>query len=100
MKYETIHIGYENSIDLSFVTDGVATDLSNITRMTVEFGDDTVDSDTSPDAFDWSDAEYGKMYLKFGYESIEVGSYHALVTVYDVVNTEGIVWNSFRCRVE
>lgn len=100
MKYETVYLGYENSIDLSFVTDGVATDLSDITRMTVEFGDDTVDSDTSPDAFDWSDTADGKMYLSFGYESIEVGSYDALVTVYDAVNTDGIVWDSFRCRVE
>ena len=100
MIFETIHLTHDNSIDLSFVIDGVVADLSNTTRMTVEFGDDIVDSDTSPDAFDWSDAEDGKMYLSFGDESIDVGSYNALVAIYDAVNVDGVVWGSFRCRVE
>ena len=97
--FETIHLGHDNSIDLSFVIDGVVADLSNITRITIEFGDDTVDSDTSSSAFNWTEGD-GKMYLSFGDESIDVGSYNALVTIYDAVNDDGVVWGSFRCRVE
>ena len=100
MIFETIHLTHDNSIDLSFVIDGVVAELSNTTRMTVEFGDDIVDSDTSPDAFDWLEGDIGKVYLSFGDESINVGSYNALVTIYDAVNVDGVVWGSFRCRVE
>jgi len=97
--YETIFLGHENTIDLLFITDGEIVDITNTTRVTVAFGGTVIDSDTSSSAFNWTEGD-GKMYLSFGHESIEVGSYHALVTIYDDVNDDGIIWGSFLCRVE
>lgn len=96
---ETVYLGRDNSIDLLFKMDGVVTDISNALRITIGFCDTVIDSDTSPDAFDWTEGEDGKLYLALGDESIPVGSYNALIVIYDSVNTDGIVWDDFKCRV-
>jgi hypothetical protein len=41
----------------------------------------------------------GMLHLTFGEETIPTGSYKAVITIYDSVNTDGIVWDNFRCRV-
>ena len=97
--FETVHLGRDNTIDLLFKIDGVVADISNAERVTIEFGDTLIDSDTSPDTFDWSDGSDGKLYLTLGEESIPVGSYNALIVMYDTIFTDGIVWDDFRCRV-
>lgn len=97
--WETVHLGRDNSIDLLFMIDGNVSDISGSERVTIEFGDATIDSDTSSDAFDWSDGEDGILYLTLGEESIPVGYYDAFVTIYDAENVNGWVWDSFKCRV-
>ena len=97
--FEVVYLGRDNSIDLLFMVDGNVADISGAERVTIEFGDVTVDSDTSPDAFDWSDGEDGILYLTLGEESIPVGSYNALIVIYDTIFTDGVVWDDFRCRV-
>lgn len=97
--WETVHLGHDNAIDLLLTIDGVAVDISGTERVTIAFGDTTIDSDTSPYAFDWSDGESGKLYLKLGDESIPIGSYNALIVIYDSISTDGVVWDDFKCRV-
>lgn len=97
--FEVVYLGRDNTIDLLFMVDGIVSDISGAERVTIEFGDATIDSDTSPDAFDWSDGEGGILYLTLGDESIPTGSYDAFVTIYDSENVNGWVWNSFKCRV-
>lgn len=99
VQYERIYLGHDNRIDLLLMAGDSVADIINTTRSTVEFGDTVIDSDTSPDAFDWSEGD-GVLHLIMGDETIVVGSYKAVLTLYDVINTDGIVWGDFRCRVE
>lgn len=97
--YETVYLGRDNALDLLFVENGDVVDISNTIRITIEFDDTVIDSDTRPDAFDWSDGEDGKLYLTLGDENIPIGSYNALIVIYDSIYTDGMVWDDFRCRV-
>lgn len=99
MLSETVYLGHSNSIDMLMIANGEIYDLVNVVRMTLEFKDTVIDSDISPDAFDWSEGE-GVVYLMMGAESIPLGAYKAVLTMYDNVNTDGIVWDSFRVWVK
>ena len=99
MLFEEIFLGHDNAIDLILLADGELADLTNIQRMTLEFKNIVVDSDTSPTAFDWSEGD-GKVFLMMGEEAIPLGSYNAVLTAYDNVNDDGVVWDTFRCRVK
>jgi len=96
--YEQVFLGHDNIIDLLLTSDGTIVDITNTTRATAEFGETTIDSDISTDAFDWSEGD-GVLHLIMGEETISEGSYKVVITLYDVVNTDGIVWGDFRCRV-
>lgn len=96
--YEYIYLGHDNRVDLLLMSGDSVADITNTTRATVEFEDTVIDSDISTDAFDWSEGE-GVLYLIMGDETIPVGSYKAVLTLYDVINTDGIVWGDFRCKV-
>ena len=99
MNYETVHLGFDNTIDLLLKVDGVVADIVASTKITVTFGSTVISSETSASAFDWDDGS-GMLYLKLGGESIPVGSYDVVLTLYDSVNTDGIRWNTFKCKVE
>lgn len=99
MAYETVYLGHDNTIDLLLKVDGAVADIVSSTKVTVGFGSTVISSATSPNAFDWDDGS-GMLYLKLGGESIPTGSYNAVLKVYDAVNTDGIVWNTFKCKVE
>lgn len=101
MTVERVYNGYDNTIDLLLKADGVAQDLSSVTRMTLEVGDVTVDSDESGDAFDWDTGTTGKVVLALGDQDISAGGYDdAKLTVYDTENTNGIVWGILTLLVE
>jgi hypothetical protein len=97
--YEHIFLGHDNVIDLLLTADGDIVDISNTTRATALFDSTLIDSDTSMSVFDWSEGEDGILHLTFGEESIPTGSYKVVITLYDAVHTDGIVWDDFRCRV-
>ena len=98
MVYEIVYLTHDNSIDLKLLADGVAIDITNTTRMTLEFDATIIDSDLHSDVFDWSDGD-GKLYLTLGAQTITEGTYYAELVVYDSVNTDGIVWGSFTVKV-
>ena len=96
--FETIYLGHDNTMDLLLTSEGEPADITNTTVATVEFGSTAISSATSPSAFDWSVGD-GVIHLAMGEETIPVGSYNVILTLYDTVNTDGIVWGTFRCRV-
>lgn len=96
---EIIYNGNDNAIDIQLLEDAVAINLSSVTRMIIAFGTKVVDSDTSPDAFDWSEGS-GKLTLILGAESIPEGLYDAELTVYNAENINGIVWGTFKTVVK
>lgn len=96
---EYVYLGHDNTIDLLLKVDGVIYDITSTTKMEVEFGSTTISSATSASAFDWTQGD-GKLYLTMGAESIPTGTYNAVLTVYDATNTDGVVWNTFKCKVE
>lgn len=72
------------------------TDLAGVTRMTLRFdATTTIDSQTSPGAFDWTTANYvGELILDLGGESIPAGIYQNVrLTIYDPTNPGGLVWS-------
>ena len=95
MTTENVYDGHDNTIDLLLKADGAAEDLSSVTRMTLEVGSNTVDSDVSGDAFDWDTGTTGKVILTLGAEGLTEGTYRATLTVYDADNANGIVWGTF-----
>ena len=95
MTTENVYNGHDNTIDLLLKAEGVAEDLSSVTRMTLEVSTTTVDSDVSGSAFDWAPGTTGKVILTLGAEGLAVGTYQATLTVYDTTNTNGIVWGTF-----
>lgn len=97
--YEHIYLGHDNVITLCLTADDEVVDISNTTRATAQFGSVYIDSDTSLSAFDWSEGEEGILHLTFGEETILTGSYKVVITLYDLVNPDGIVWDNFRCTV-
>jgi hypothetical protein len=96
MITEIVYLGHNNTIDLLLKADGVAVDLSSVTRMVIELNNGTeIDSVDNPAAFDWTTGITGKLSLSLGDEVIAAGRYSAVLVVYDPTNLDGIVWNKF-----
>lgn len=95
MQTELIYLGHDNFIDLILKSDGVAVDLTSVTRMTLTLGATLIDSDNgATDPIRWAKAGYatGQVKLYLGNQTITAGSYRAPLIVYDATNTNGIVW--------
>jgi hypothetical protein len=95
MIKETIYLGRNNAIDLLLKAEGMAQDLSSVTRMTLieRNAAFTVDSSTEPAAFDWHDTgTTGKVKLALGAAAIVAGTYVCDLIVYDPTNNNGINW--------
>ena len=56
-------------------------------------GDWEVDEAVSASAFSRSDTVTGKVTISLGDQDITAGRYNVILTVYDPVNTNGIVWD-------
>jgi hypothetical protein len=100
MITEIVYLNRDNTNDLLLKADGSAQDLSSVTRMTLKLDSTTIDSDISPDAFDWDTGVTGKLVLALGGESITEGEYTAKLTVYDPDNTQGIFWGYIKLVVK
>jgi hypothetical protein len=94
MITEIVYLDRDNTNDLLLKADGAAVDLSAVTRMVIAdvAGAWSVDSDTSPAAFDWTTGTTGKVVLAFGHEGIPAGTYICNLIVYDPDNDNGIHW--------
>lgn len=93
---EYVYNNRDNTIDLLLKADGVAVDLSQVTRMAIRdnAGNIIVDESISPGAFSYPTSVTGKVLLSLGGEGLSAGSYKVQLILYDPVNTSGIVWNN------
>ena len=91
MTTEVVYLGHDNTIDVQLLEDGVITDLSSVTRMTLDFAGTVIDSGIHSNVFDWS-AGNGLLNIALGAQTITEESYLARLVVYDPVNADGVVW--------
>lgn len=61
-----VFLGREKLIKLDLEEDGVAVNLSTVTRMKMLFGDTWVDSQTDTGVFDWDVGVTGRIHLQLG----------------------------------
>lgn len=103
MVYELVYLGHDNVISLLLTSNNVAIDLANITKMTIVVGDTLVTStNQAADPILWNQVGYptGKVTLKLGLQDIVAGIYErCYLTIYDVNNPEGIVWDALKLEV-
>ena len=98
---EIVYLTRDNTVDLLLKMDGVAQDLSSVTRMIVaeENGVWDVDSSDYASAFNWTTGTTGKLILDLavalGTESVSASDYRVRLVVYDPTNTNGIIWDTF-----
>jgi hypothetical protein len=105
MIKELVVNGKHNTIDLLLKADGVAEDLTTVTK--VEFVDEagvqtTISSEDDPDYFTWDPlktGQTGKLICELGEAGIPVGTYVFRVMIYDPVNTLGIFWDRILIEV-
>lgn len=96
MDTEYVYLGRSNSIDLLLKADGVAADLSSVTKITASFNGTLVSSTNSTaGTIRWSGVGFvtGEIRLLLGTESIPTGKYSVPIIVYDPANTTGIQWS-------
>ncbi len=103
---ELIEFAYksrDNSIDVEMREDGVAVDITALTRATLELEDQgdpaaaliLVDSALHAGVFDWlTQGATGVLIITLGAMATPPppADYNARLTVYDVVNVQGLVW--------
>jgi len=108
MKTEQIYLGDKNTVDLLLKAEtskGILQPygLSNVTRITLKFGDTLIDSDNDPDAIVWDPAVTeveGKIILALGEESIPTGQYdEVILRLYENSETKAIRWGTFKAEV-
>ena len=98
MSYEVVYLGHDNTIGLRLLSDDVIYDLSDTTRMTLQFDDIVIDSDLHSGVFDWSQGD-GELYLTLGDQTIPESVYYAELVVYSTSYTDGNVWGAFNVMV-
>lgn len=99
---EIVFLAHNNTIDLLLRADGVAQDLSAVTKITATFGATTITSeDHAAGSIKWNNAGYdtGEIRCDFGGQIIPPGQYYVYFVVYDPVNTDGVVWGKLAIEV-
>jgi len=103
---ELVFIGRDNAIDVELREDGVAVDLSNVTRVRLELypteqgstdAPGVVDSSITPAAFDFAtDATEGILHILLGGILSDEGAFRARLVTFDPDNPLGLVWTHER----
>lgn len=108
MAVEYLYLNRDNTIDRTLRADSTAlsaVQMAAITRVTITFGDTTIDSDTagfgSGQPFDCDTrGSEGVLVMELGAQDIDAGQYLAELVVYDTANTNGIQWGTIPIVVE
>jgi hypothetical protein len=103
MLTESVYLGHDNTIDLILRADDIAIPTSSITKITLLIGDTLLSSTNQvTDHIRWNQSGYvvGEVRLQLGHEDLVAGKYpRCYLTVYDIVNTEGIVWGALNLYI-
>jgi hypothetical protein len=100
---EIVYLTHNNTIDLILKSDGVAQDLSAVTKITATFRGITITSvNKVTGLIKWGNAGYvtGEIRLDLGEQAIAAGDYNVPIVVYDEINTLGVVWGYIRVQVK
>ena len=92
MAKEAVYNNFDNKVTLTFTDDGVVEDVSTASKIEVIIGGTTIDTIADSGAFDLANSNVGIVRLDFGSKAITAGAYSVRIVVYDIVNTNGIVW--------
>jgi len=88
-------VGHDNTIDLVLKEDGSAVSTTSVTKAKISFDDQTIIStNQAGDAIRWDQAGYatGEIRISLNNETVNAGKHEATLTIYDAVNTDGVVW--------
>ena len=104
MSIEIIYNDRDNRNDLLLSDDSSGTmtvsDLTNVTRILLQIGGVTLDSDTDPGYFDWAtDGAEGKLYLTLGDASLVEGHFLGSLIIFDPTHTDGLFWGTVEFEV-
>jgi len=93
MPKEYIYSGRDNIASVTFTQDGSALNLTNTTRVLVQFEGTGVvaDTDVSTPLVSWASGAAGTLQFKLGGLGLPVGEYKATIIVFDGVFTNGQV---------
>jgi hypothetical protein len=106
MITETIYKNRDNVISVELRSNGAAQIINNVTRITLEFGGETLSSATATTgAFDYTTyGATGRLDMKLGHEAsvktMRNGQYKARLTVYDSSYTNGRHWDDLIIEVK
>jgi hypothetical protein len=94
LKTEVVYNGRDNTVDLVFKEDGESINHGLLTRIVLRLVNGstvtTIDSNDSPEAFDWTG---GKVVMSLGSLGVTPNTtYDGTFILYDNANTNGIVW--------
>jgi len=92
---EIVYATKDNSFTIEYTLDSVLYDFTNTTKVEVTLNGTSVDSVANSEYFDYSVGTDGRIIFKLGaagYTPADSGI--AIVTVFDAVNTNGVVFNS------
>jgi len=93
MEVRDVFLGANNLIQVDLKEDGVAVDLSSVTRIKAVFDDTVIDSDVDSGVFNWSTGTAGRIQMAFGSCTIPVKNYASVpLLLIDPSNPEGQVW--------
>lgn len=95
MSTEIVYRDHDNTIDLVLKSDGIAQNLSGVTKITATFDDTLVSStDKAAGLITWDQAGYdtGEIRIAIGGELITAKTYNVPIIVYDAANANGVVW--------
>jgi hypothetical protein len=108
VQREIVYIGYNNTIEIQLYIeddDGKREALLDaVTRMTLSFGDTTIDSDTEGEGanqpFNWHLGN-GKVIFDFGNldPALPVGGYTSTLIVYAPDHSDGVIWGTIKTKV-
>ena len=92
----------DNIASVELRTQGVGTDIRNLTRASFTLGDLTIDSSIHAGVFDW--ATYGlsgQLDIAAGHvDKLTKGEFVSVLTVYDATYPNGLVWDEMAVIIE
>ena len=94
---ENVYSGSDNLIILSLTVDNIPIIHTLITRCKLQVGATLLDSDETPEYFDFTNPE--KLILLLGEADIAPGRYSAQLFVYDPSHLNGQFWDKFNLVV-
>jgi hypothetical protein len=93
MEIKDVFLGANNMLQVDLEEDGVAVNLSSVTRIKAVFDDTVIDSDVHSGVFNWATGTTGRIQMVFGGCTIPVKNYASVpLLLIDPSNPEGQVW--------